>query len=446
MIVEVCDDGTRGYVLAQTYLKSPHVDGVVIAGGRSVAKLLEKKFDKPVFIEPISNKRNSRRYLEIAQKYRVDLVDVAQDEPVAFGVADLMHQNGIDAFGPTARANQLEASKFAQKIRMLRYRIPTARFLRCDSEGEGFNAVRSIYALNPDDKNFVKADGLARGQGALFFESIEEGDEMVRRMKLFPNQAGSRFLVEIGLKGEEFSKFGISDGYTVLPFKSANDNKLSGEGDTGEQTGGMGGNCPALVTAKNEAEVNEVTLNRLVKGMSKDVPYVGILYAGGMMVDDKPHVIEYNARWGDPEIQMVVHGVENDYVELVQAARTGQLHNFTLKQDNLSRVCIVVASKGYPRDYPAVLNQEIHGLNEIMQLSNIDVFFGGVELTDGHFIANGGRLLSVVGRGNNVVEASDNAYAAAERLYAGSPADNLLFYRHDIAHRDRARFLQNAPL
>ncbi len=434
--VLIIGSGAREHTISQAYEKSSQVKNIIIAPGNDFIAFGRQK---EVIIEKECSLKDPSSLLRIAEKYQPDLVDVAQDDALASGVVDLLQEEGFLAFGPTKRAARIEWDKRWSREFMQRHNIPCPDFRYFESETEGMQYVMGLYEKEPAKLLYVKAAGLCSGKGALKSKNIGEAIVNVKKMKSLPNKAGEVFLIEEGLIGEEFSYYAISDGKTHYSFKSAQDNKTALNFDEGEQTGGMGAVSPARVTENFSGEIENSLISKVIEGMvSEGDPYMGILYLGGIVVDGKPVNIEYNARWGDPECQVILPSVETDYVDIVMACLEGNLDKIKIRQDEKIRVCIVGASRGYPNDYSHARGKRIYGLEEAIEMEDITIFGAGSDVQEGKFYADGGRLFSVVGEGRYILEARRRAYSAISHI---SVEGNNLHYRTDIGWRDVERFL-----
>lgn len=437
LTVLIVGNRAKEHTISSAYERSPQVKRIVIAPGNDFNAYGRQK---EVIIDKNCSLKDPMSILELARKYKPDLVDVAQDDALGAGTVDLLQVNGFLTFGPNQASARIESDKRWSREFMQRHQIPHPKFRYFGSEEDGIDYVRELYSRDPHQVVYVKASGLAAGKGALRSENLEQAITNITKMEEFPDGAGKIFLVEEGLVGEEFSYYAISDGKTYRIFKSAQDNKTVFNFDQGDQTGGMGANSPAMVTQPISSEIEEHLIRRAINGMSTErIPYVGILYLGGIVVDGKPMNIEYNARWGDPECQVVLPGVQNDYVDLVFASLGRTLSEVTLVEDSKTRVCVVGASRGYPNDYSAVRGKRIYGLEEAMKMEGVQIFGAGIAVQDGRFYANGGRLFSVVAEGGDIIEARQRAYDAIAHIYVEG---NNLHYRTDIGWRDVERFLK----
>ncbi|MGH7246152.1 MAG: phosphoribosylamine--glycine ligase [Candidatus Levyibacteriota bacterium] len=433
--IVVIDGGGRGSALVWKYSQSPHVDKIIaIPGNDMMQDLTEKKVAVYTHLKTTSIKE----ILEICKKENVDLVDVAQDNAVAAGLVDVLMENTITVVGPTKLAGELEWSKAYSQEFMRKHNIPSAAFQICHSEEEG------IAFINAQKKSswFIKADGLAEGKGALPAENNADAIEKIKEMSRF-GSAGKTFLIEEWLKnadgslGKEFSTFAISDGNTFQIIGSAQDHKRARNGDTGENTGGMGCSSPPLVlTDEIQSEVQSI-FQKVFDGMRKEGrPYKGILYLGGILINNTLYVIEFNARWGDPEAEVIVPSITNDLYEIAMAVVHCSLHDIKIHTDGKARVVVAGCSKGYPSDYSAVKGKEIIGLEKVTYMDNVLLFGAGVKVENQKYLANGGRLFYIVGEGKDVIVAREKAYDAMKLV---NIEGNNLHYRTDIGWRDIAR-------
>jgi len=435
--VLIVGGGAREHTISYAYEKSPKVEKIIIAPGNDFISYRRKK---EFVIDKECSLKNPESVLRIARKYKPDLVDVAQDDALAAGTINLLQENGVQAFGPIKEAARIEWDKRWSREFMQRHQIPQPNFRYFDSEEPAKEYVRQLYSANPLKLIYVKAAGLCAGKGALKSRCLGEAIRNIEKMKDFPDGAGNVFLVEDGLIGEEFSYYAISDGETCHIFKSAQDNKTVLNFDEGDQTGGMGAISPVMITEPIADEIEELLISRAINGMaSEGTPFKGILYLGGIVVDGEPVNIEYNARWGDPECQVVLPSLETDYVDIIMACLEGRLKEIQIQQDNKTRVCVVGTSRGYPNDYSQVRGKRIYGIEEALETEGITIFGAGINVKDRKFYANGGRLFSVVAEGNSILEARQIAYSAIAHI---NIEGNNLHYRTDIGWRDVERCLR----
>jgi len=432
--VLIVGGGAREHALSRAYEQSKHVKRIIVAPGND---FIRYKRDKEVILEKSCDVRNIDSILEAAKKYKPDLVDVAQDDALAGGAVDLLTENGFLSFGPSKKKSKIEWDKRFSREFMRKHKIPCPRFRYFNDEGLAKEYAKKVYSQHPEKILWVKAVGLCGGKGALKARSLDEVIDRIERMKTF-GEAGNGFLIEGNLVGEEFSYYAMSDGCHYVTFKSAQDNKNVYAFDQGDMTGGMGANSPALVTKGREHEIEQKQIAPLIDGLwNEGTPYVGIIYLGGIIGRGEPKNIEYNARWGDPEAQVVLPSVKNDYFELVMACLESGLDKVKLEQDDLTRVCIVGASKGYPGNYSAVMGKRIYGIEEAMRVPGTTVLGAAITSSNGKFYANGERLFSIVAEGKDIIEAKHRAYSAM--AYISIDGNNLQF-RPDIGWRDVERF------
>ena len=360
----------------------------------------------------------------------IGLVVIGPEAPLVDGLADSLRAVGVPVFGPSKAAAQLEGSKAFTKELCARHNIPTGDFARVTNEAEGMAALARFGA-----PVVVKADGLAAGKGVTVAMTMAEAEEAVR--EIFSGRfgaAGAEAVIEEFLDGEEASFFALTDGHTVVPFGSAQDHKRVGDGDTGPNTGGMGAYSPApVLTPLLEGEALERIVIPTVKAMADEgMPYSGVLYAGLMLTKKGVQLIEYNARFGDPECQVLMLRLEDDLGELLLACAEGKLA--TRQPPRLSpdtALTVVMAAEGYPGEPKK--GGAIAGI-DAAEAGGAKVFHAGTALTDGQLVANGGRVLNVTARGASVTEAQARAYAAVDLVEAPD-----LFCRRDIGWREVAR-------
>ncbi|API59988.1 phosphoribosylamine--glycine ligase [Tardibacter chloracetimidivorans] len=368
--------------------------------------------------------------IAFCRENEIDLVVIGPEQPLVEGLANALAQAGIKAFGPSAKAAQLEGSKGFTKDLCARAGIPTAAYARFDDA----KAARAYLATQPVPV-VIKADGLAAGKGVVIATTREEADAAVDMM--FDGgfgAAGAEVVIEAFLEGEEASFFAITDGETVLPFGSAQDHKRVGEGDTGPNTGGMGAYSPARVlTPALEAQVMADIVLPTVKAMATEgTPYRGVLYAGLMLTADGPQLIEYNARFGDPECQVLMMRLESDLVELIDAACSGRLGEIEPKWRDEAALTVVMAAQGYPGT--PTKGTVIEGLDAAAGTGAMVFHAGTARDAEGRIIANGGRVLNVTALGATVGEAQAAAYRAVDSIrWPGG------FCRRDIGWREVAR-------
>src|SRR6266404_3016920 len=414
MKILVIGSGGREHALVWKLARSPHVTRMWCAPGN--AGIDEERLasnDAPVQSVPIGAD-DLPALLSFAQENRVELTVVGPDKPLAIGIVDLFQKNRLRIWGPNQKAAQFEASKSFSQQFMEKYGIPTA------SSGvfeEPFAA--KAFAESLDGRCAVKADGLALGKGVLICSSAAEANEAIDQMlvnKAF-GAAGARIIIQELLEGTEISLHALCDGKTANLFPSSQDHKRADDGDRGLNTGGMGTCSPAPFLAESELQtVGAKILNPWLKGcIEEKIDFHGILYPGVMLTREGPKVLEFNARFGDPETQVYLPRLENDLVELLQASIDGTLNRVELNWTSNAAVCVVMASAGYPGSYTK--GKTIHGLDEAARLPKVKVFHAGTARNGDRLITNGGRVLGVTATGQDLREARDAAYRAVERIH-----------------------------
>lgn len=429
-IVAIIDAGGRGSALIDSYAKSPEVSELIAIPGNDLMQVNTKK---PIRTYPNLKTTSKEEILKICQEFEVTLVDMAQDNAVEAGVADLLRQNGFKVTGPSKETGRLEWDKVWSRDFMVKQDLPIPSYKVCTSKEEGLKFLQT----QKNQAWFIKASGLAEGKGVIPARNNEKAVEAIEKMARF-GSAGETFLIEQALIGEEFSAFAISDSEGYQYLGSAQDHKRVDDGDLGPNTGGMGCSTPPLVVDNQiKAQIDEIFKKTFAGLKAEGLTYQGILYLGGIVVEGKVFIIEYNARWGDPEVECILPGIKNDWFEVSLAVAENRLSGINIEQDNLSRIVIAACSLGYPEDYSNVRGKEILGLNELIKTPGIKVYGAGTKLVDGKYFAQGGRLFYVVAEGKSVVEAREKAYSALEKVsIPGENDENLLHYRTDIGYRD----------
>ncbi|KKY51783.1 phosphoribosylamine--glycine ligase [Pseudomonas amygdali pv. tabaci str. ATCC 11528] len=424
MNVLIIGSGGREHALAWKVAQDPRVQKVFVAPGNA-GTAIEAKCEN-VAIDVLA----LEQLADFAEK-NVSLTIVGPEVPLVAGVVDLFRSRGLDCFGPTAGAAQLEGSKAFTKDFLARHKIPTADY-------QNFTEIEPAlaYLREKGAPIVIKADGLAAGKGVIVAMTLAEAEDAVRDM-LAGNafgEAGSRVVIEEFLDGEEASFIVMVDGKNVLPMATSQDHKRVGDGDTGPNTGGMGAYSPApVVTAEVHQRVMDLVIWPTVRGMAGEGNvYTGFLYAG-LMIDKagNPKVIEFNCRFGDPETQPVMLRLQSSLVLLVEAALAQALDKIEAQWDPRPSLGIVLAAGGYPGDYAK--GAVIEGLEAAAQLEG-KIFHAGTALQDDRVVTSGGRVLCATALGDSVGNAQQNAYALAAKVdWQGC------FYRKDIGYRAIAR-------
>ncbi|MGB9628690.1 MAG: phosphoribosylamine--glycine ligase, partial [Thermodesulfobacteriota bacterium] len=365
--------------------------------------------------------------LDFALKEKIDLTVVGPEEPLTRGIVDLFESKGLSIFGSNKKAAEIEGSKAFAKEMMKRYYIPTASYEVFSNREEAIKYVRQQGA-----PIVVKADGLAAGKGVVICKTVEQAIQSINQImgeKVF-GEAGNRVVVEEYLTGEEASYIAFTDGRTILPLASSQDHKPIFDEDQGPNTGGMGAYSPApVVTQEVNNKIMEEILKPIIEGMAKEGrPYKGVLYAGLMIHEGQPRVLEFNARFGDPETQPVLVRMKDDIVPILEACINGTLSQCKIDWDHRPSVCVVMASKGYPGDYER--GKVIEGLEEVSQMKDLFVFHAGTAINEGRVVTSGGRVLGVTGLGKDIPEAIERTYQAVKKIsWEG------VHYRSDIGKK-----------
>jgi phosphoribosylamine--glycine ligase len=365
--------------------------------------------------------------LKFALAEKIDLTVVGPEVPLTLGIVDRFQAAGLDIFGPNRAAAQIEGSKSFSKDLMARHGIPTAAYRSISNHAEAVAYIREQGA-----PIVIKADGLAAGKGVVVAMSEEQAIKAVDEImcdQIF-GQAGARVVIEEFMDGEEASFFAFTDGKNILPLASSQDHKRVFDGDEGPNTGGMGAYSPApVVTAALHDEIVETIVKPTIAGMARDGhPYVGILYVGLMIKNNQPRVVEYNARFGDPEAQPLLMRMKSDIVPLLQACAKGQLDQNRIEWHDKAAVCVVMASGGYPGDFATGL--PINGLEQAAAIDDLMVFHAGTGTENGRIVNKGGRVLGVTGLGDSVAAAIEKAYSGVAKIDWKD-----VHYREDIGRK-----------
>ena len=405
MKVLVVGGGGREHALVWKISQSPKVTKIYAAPGNAgIAGLAECA---PIKSEDIPG------LLAFAKSRAIDLTIVGPEGPLSMGIVDEFTKAGLRAFGPSRKAAELEASKRFSKDLMKKHHIPTAEYGVFTDK-----AAAAAYVREKGAPIVVKADGLAAGKGVVVAETVEEALkalDVIMTDKAF-GAAGDRVVIEERLKGEEASFMAFSDGKTVVPMASSQDHKRVFDADKGPNTGGMGAYSPApIVTKSLEREVMDTIMIPTVRAMEQEGRlFKGVLYAGLMIHDGKAKVLEFNARFGDPETQPIMMRLDTDIIEIIEAILDGRLAKLELEWKPEAAVCIVMASGGYPGNYEK--GNVISGLEKAAGHKGVMVFHSGTSLKDGKVVTDGGRVLGVTGLGPVIAAAIDNAYAGVREI------------------------------
>ncbi len=418
MNILILGGGGREHSLAWAVMQNPKCDRLIVAPGN--AGIAEIADCATLDIE------DGGLVTDFAVENSIDFVIIGPEAPLAAGVADRLREAGIACFGPSRDAARLEASKAFTKEICDACGAPTARWARF-AEAEAARA----YVRQQGAPIVVKADGLAAGKGVIVAMTLDEALAAVDN--IFGGAfgaAGAEVVIEDFMEGEEASFFVLSDGETVLPIGTAQDHKRVGEGDTGPNTGGMGAYSPAPVLTEAVAEraLDEIIRPTIVEMARRGTPYQGVLYAGLMIADGAPRLVEYNVRFGDPECQVLMMRLGAQALDLMLACAERRLGEARVNWADDHAMTVVMAARGYPGSYEK--GSVIAGLEALPEDSWQMVFHAGTEAREGRVVASGGRVLNVTARGDTLREACDRAYAMADRI--DWPEG---FYRRDIGWR-----------
>ncbi len=416
MKILVVGSGGREHAIVWKLSKSRLADKIYCAPGNAGIAELAECIDIPV--------TDFEGMAELALKKQVDLVVIGPDDPLACGITDVLEERGLRVFGPRKNAAILEGSKVFSKELMKKYHIPSAGYESFDDPERALSFIReSRLPL------VIKADGLALGKGVLICETREQAEDAVNEIMVNKKfgDAGKRIVIEEFLTGREVSVLSFVDGKTVLPMTSAQDHKRAKDGDKGLNTGGMGTFSPSpFYTEEIDEYCRKHIYQPTVDAMAAEGrEYKGIIFFGLMLTAEGPKVLEYNARFGDPEAQVVLPRMENDLVEVMEACIDGRLDEISLSFKKEAAVCVMLASKGYPEKYEKGF--EISGLEAFKDREGYFCFHSGSRLKDGKVVTNGGRVLGVTALGQDLIRARKNAYEAVEWVDFSNK-----YYRHDI--------------
>ena len=419
MKVLVIGGGGREHALVWKISQSPKVKKIYCAPGNAgIARLAECLSISAEDVQALAG---------WAEKERIDLTVVGPEAPLTMGIVDVFRDRGLRVFGPTRKAAEIEGSKAFTKDLMKKCGIPTG-----DSETFEEHAAAVHYVKGQGAPLVVKADGLAAGKGVIICRTLEDALsalDLIMVRKAF-GAAGGKVVVEEFLEGEEASFLAFTDGETVLPLPTSQDHKAIYDNDQGPNTGGMGAYSPApVVSEKVHREAMEKVMIPTVRGMAREGrKYRGVLYAGLMIKDEKVKVLEFNARFGDPEAQPLLMRMKGDLVPILEATIDGTLSGRKIELEDRSSVCVVMASGGYPGSYQK--GKVISGLEEAAKVRDAFVFHAGTVLKEGKVVTNGGRVLGVTALGNGIQEAIGKVYEAVAKIsWEGA------YYRRDIGQK-----------
>jgi phosphoribosylamine---glycine ligase len=420
MNILVIGSGGREHALVWKLSQSPLVDKIYCAPSNAGINLIA---------EPINIKAEDlKKLLEFALSKQIELTVVGPEVPLADGIVDLFQEKGLNIFGPTKGAARLEGSKVFAKNFMKKYGIPTAEFDISTNYEEAKKKVSSHgFPV------VIKADGLAAGKGVFVCNKKNEAEEALE--KIFKERsfgdAGRTAIIEDKLVGEEVSYMVITDGNNFIPLSSSQDHKTIYDGDIGPNTGGMGAYSPApIVDKKLEDKIKSTIIEPAIKGLTKEgTPFRGLLYAGLMIKDSNPHVLEFNCRFGDPETQPVLFRMKSDLLPLLLGSAKGDISGCNLEWSKGFSICVVLASGGYPGSYEK--GKKITGLEKFLKRDDVYIFHAGTSTdSEGNIITSGGRVLGVTAKGDDIKSTIEKVYQIADNIFF----DNV-YFRKDIGYR-----------
>ena len=418
----ILGSGAREHALAWACARSPLAGNLFVAPGNPGCTSIAP-------IVPLSLAEHAK-VIAFCQNEAIDLVVIGPEAPLVSGLADDLIDAGILCFGPTRDAARLEGSKGYAKDFCREFGIPTGDYRRFRDPKEA-----KTYIGDRGAPIVVKADGLAAGKGVVVAKTIEEAEAAVDALLSSTlGSAGAEIVVEEFLEGDEVSFFALCDGTIAIPFASAQDYKRVGEGDNGPNTGGMGAySPPTIMTAELSKRIMREIVEPTLRGMNeRGSPFRGVLFAGLMVSEFGPKVIEFNVRFGDPEAEVILPRLEDDLLPLLIACASGTLRGCPPSFCSDAALAVVMAARGYPSE--PLRGSRIRGIEDAEALPGVVVFHGGTREVDGAIFADGGRVLTIIALGNDVADARERAYAAIDRIKWPEG-----FFRRDIGWRATAR-------
>ncbi len=449
--VVIIDGGGRGAALAHKYSLSPHVDRIIaIPGNDMMQEVSEVPVETVPQLKPSQTVEIASFLTQRAKK--IAFVDIAQEDAVRWDLRGKLDRHGIKAVGPDDEAGRIEYDKKAARDIGNHAGLPqpyydSVRFRDSRSGKKIPDYYEEVIEKASKGKRFVKANGLAEGKGVIPAEGRVEIEKAIKILRSRYSDASRTIVIEEALIGEEFSAFAISNGIDFKIIGYAQDHKRVFGNDLGPNTGGMGAVSNPLLLNKPELQkgVEEIFTKTFDSLKKRGNPYKGILYLGGMAVQEgssiKSYVIEFNARWGDPEAQVLVPGLEVDLFELSQRVNAGDFKNFQVKQDDKIRIAVAGTAKGYPGDASKAQGKEIKGIQQARKIDGVTIYGAGIHIEGTKHYIDGGRLFYVVGEGKDVIEAREKAYEAMNHI---SVEGNNLHFRTDIGYRDVERIQKHS--
>ena len=421
MNVVIIGSGGREHALALKLKESSELNNLYIIPGNPGTRFLGQNIN--------IRQSDQNKIVEFCKEKKIDLVVIGPEQPLVEGLANILRENQINVFGPSKEAAQIESSKYFAKRVMKEVDVPTAKYISFTSNM--FEPAKE-YIRSKKYPCVIKADGLAAGKGVFVCSEPKEAEEALNLIfhdKVF-GESGEKVLIEEFLVGEEVSVFAICDGNEFVCLPSSQDHKRIGDNDTGKNTGGMGAYAPApIVTPKMFEEIKNRILYPVIKNLNKrNSTFIGCLYAGLIITDEGPKVIEFNCRFGDPETQVVLPVIKGDFLHLLYTASLGKIDKAAVEYNGGSSVCVVAASTGYPDSFEKGF--EIKGLDELP--ADVIVYHAGTKEENGKIVTNGGRVIGITSvlPDFNLMLAKDKAYKALEKI----KFENI-YYRKDIADK-----------
>jgi phosphoribosylamine--glycine ligase len=421
MIVALIGSGGREHALAKKICESNLLKKLYCIPGNPGTALIAEN----ILID-ISHKTD---ILDFCLSKKVDLVIIGPEKPLADGLSDFLRANKIKVFGPNSDAAAIESHKAFSKNLMTKYKIPTAAFIEFNSneiDSAKSQLIKMTYPL------VIKADGLAAGKGVIICKNLSEANNAIDDIfetRIF-GDAGNKIIIEEFMFGQEASVFAITDGEDFICLPAAQDHKRIGNNDTGKNTGGMGAYAPApLVSTKLQKKIEEEIILPVINAMKNEgKPFSGCLYAGLMITDEGPKVVEFNCRFGDPETQSVLPLLKGDFLQLLYSVASGKIDKNSVEYNGGSSVCVVISSGGYPDDYES--GYEIDGIDK--NLNDVTIYHAGTKISNGKVVTSGGRVLGVTSfcPKNDLEAAKEKAYKAIEQIKFKN-----MYYRNDIADK-----------
>lgn len=417
MKVLVIGSGGREHALVWKITQSPKVLQIYCAPGNAGISQLARCIN--------IDADNIEKLVDFAKKEKIDLTVVGPELSLSKGIVNEFNRWGLKIFGPSKEATEIESSKVFSKHLMKKYNIPTANYQVFQNSEEALDYIKQqIFPL------VIKADGLTAGKGVFIVKDIGQAEDALNTLmkkKTF-GEAGRQVVIEEFLEGEEISILAFCDGNTVVPMVSSQDNKKIFDNDQGPNTGGMGAYSPVpFYLNEFKKTVLEEILKPAVKGLqSEGKEYKGVLYAGLVLTKEGPKVLEFNARFGDPETQVVLPRLKIDLVDILNAVIEGSLHKINIEWKNNSAVCVVVASDGYPGKYQK--DKIIYGLERLEKMKDVIAFHAGTKFQDRKIVTSGGRVLGITAWDNTIYKAEEKAYEGVKKIYFED-----MYCRKDIA-------------